>query len=422
MEKRMNCLALFFFLAFLFTNCDNEDPVNPNVTDSSSEASRKGSGPVANAGSDATIILPTNSVVLDGGLSKTFDGVKNYKWDKVSGPDFFSISDPLGPTTSVTNLVEGSYSFRLTVTDSRNRIAQDDVAVLVSKETATSTTGTSTDAFYFQGNMDNVSISTSNSKLIFNGWDALKTNPFIENFEINNIGGIAYAYQQIKAEPNNAGRNAMYATILDDDPAVSGTTRAQNSLRFKDGVDLPIYHFSHRMYLNPDIGYIQNYSSSVTWFTLVEMWNKHVDSWDGSVSGSARWGLSLNKDSGTGQQLYWRLKSDYMQPETVNDLRMWTYLNKTIPIPLGKWFTLDIYMKRGEGTDGRMIVKITPDGGATEVVFDIANSTIYPGHPEIQLKSWQPFKLYLNDVYLDWMRTNGKTISAYYNDFKWYQN
>jgi hypothetical protein len=194
------------------------------------------------------------------------------------------------------------------------------------------------------------------------------------------------------------------------------------SLRFKDGVNLPVYHFSQRMYLNPDIGYFTEYSSSMTWFTLVEIWNQRVESWDGDSAGSARWGLSLQKASGTGNQLYWRLKSDLMQPAAVNDDRLWTYTNKTIPIPLGQWFTLDIYMKRGEGNDGKMVVKLTIDGGQTQVLFDVANTTQYPGHPEIQLKSWQPFKLYLNDVYLDWMRANGKTISAYYNDFKWFEN
>lgn len=93
-----------------------------------------------------------------------------------------------------------------------------------------------------------------------------------------------------------------------------------------------------------------------------------------------------------------------------------------VPIPLGKWFTLDLYMKRGDGSDGRMIIKITPDGEATSTLFDIANSTVYPGHPQIQISTWQPFKIYLDDEYLDWMRSNNKVLAAYYNDYKWYKN
>jgi hypothetical protein len=236
------------------------------------------------------------------------------------------------------------------------------------------------------------------------------------------VGGISYAYQKIENDPIQPVTKAMYAAILDDDPNVSGTTRAQMSLRFKDGVNLPVYHTSHRMYLNPDIAYMQNYSSSITWFELFEIWNKHVDTWDGDVAGSARWSLYVYKDSGVGQPLYWVMKSEYMQPANMAYQNIWKATNRTIALPIGKWFTLDMYMKRGEGSEGRLILKITPDGEPTKTLFDIVNSTIYPGHPEIQLKSWQPFKLYLDDAYLDWMRTNGKRISAYYNDFKWYQN
>jgi hypothetical protein len=328
-------------------------------------------------------------------------------------------SDPNAKMTSVSSLVEGSYTIRLTITDSKNRKSEDDVAVTVSKDPSAATP--TIDPYYFQGNMDNVTITTSNGKLLFNGWDALKSHQYVENYVINNVGGTAYAYQQIKADPVNANRKAMYAAILDDDPNMSGTTRAQMSLRFKDGVNLSVYHTSHRIYLNPDIAYMTNYSSSIGWFELFEIWNKHVDAWDGDVAGSARWSLYVNKESGAGQPLFWVMKSEYMQPASIAYQNIWKYSNKTVPLPLGKWVTLDMYMKRGEGSNGRLILKMTPDGGPTQVLFDITNTTIYPGHPEIQLKSWQPFKLYLDDKYLDWMRSNNKVIGAYYNDFKWHK-
>lgn len=419
MIKKLNCLALVFIISILFTQCSEEEILSD--TQSTDANARKGTGPVANAGQDVMLELPSNSAVLDGSATKLVAGTTaTYEWSKVMGPDSFIFSDPKARMTSVSSLVEGSYTIRLTVTDSKGKKSEDDVLVTVNK--ATTTTSPSTDEFYFQGNMDAVTISTSSDKLIFNGWDGLKKHAYVENFEINNVGGIAYAYQKIQADPLNANRKALFATVLDDDPNKSGTTRAQMSLRFKDEVNLQVYHTSQRIYLSPDIGYLEKYSSSVTWFTLVEIWNKRVAEWDGSESGSARWGLAINKDSGDGKTFYWRLKSDYMQPEARHDERMWTYLNKTVPIPLGKWFTLDVYMKRGEGSNGRMIVKIIPDGGQAQVLFDVANSTIYPGHPEIPVKSWQSFKLYTNDVYLDWMRTNGKTVSAYYNDFTWYKN
>jgi hypothetical protein len=267
--------------------------VSPKELDESASARR--GGPIANAGANATIILPINETILNGSQSKVFVASKKYLWNKISGPDSYSISDPNAEITSVASLIEGTYTFRLIVTDGKNRMATDDVSIFVKNEIIIEPPPVDpvSGDLYFQGNMDAVTISTSNGKLIFNGWDQLKTHPLISNFEINNVGGISYAYQKIENDPIQPVTKAMYAAILDDDPNVSGTTRAQMSLRFKDGVNLQVYHTSHRMYLNPDIAYMQNYSSSITWFELFEIWNKHVDTWDGDVAGSrARNGFS----------------------------------------------------------------------------------------------------------------------------------
>lgn len=276
--------------------------------------------------------------------------------------------------------------------------------------------------YYFQGNMDNVTITQGSSGLLFNGWNELKNNAYISDIYLNNLGGSAYAFQEIRTDPVNPSIKALYAQTIDNDPNSIATTRAQMTIGFNNGTNLSVYHTSHRMYLNPDIGYLTNYSSSITWFTLFEIWNKRVSEWSGDQAGSARWSFSVKKLSGSGQPLYWTMDSQLMQPEAVKYNHLWNYSNKTVPIPLGKWFTLDFYMKRGEGTNGRVIIKITPDGGATSTLFDISNTTIYPGRPDIQLSSWQPFKLYLDDTYLDWMRANNKTLSIFYNDFKWHKN
>ena len=70
---------------------------------------------------------------------------------------------------------------------------------------------------------------------------------------------------------------------------------------------------------------------------------------------------------------------------------------------------------------GQMIVKVTPDGGTTTTVFNVNGTTSYPGRPDLYLEDWQPFKLYIGDTWMDWMRGNGKTMEIYYNDFKWYK-
>jgi hypothetical protein len=89
-------------------------------------------GPVANAGSDISITLPTNSTTLNGGSSSDPDGsIVKYAWAKTSGPSTFTIVDTTTAATALTNLVAGTYVFRLTVTDDKGATATDDVNVIV---------------------------------------------------------------------------------------------------------------------------------------------------------------------------------------------------------------------------------------------------------------------------------------------------
>lgn len=88
--------------------------------------------PVAKAGNDTSIQLPVNTVRLDG--TGSFDPDSNsitYVWLKASGPDTYTIANPTSPVTEVSNLVQGTYQFVLTVTDSKGARANDLVNVYV---------------------------------------------------------------------------------------------------------------------------------------------------------------------------------------------------------------------------------------------------------------------------------------------------
>ncbi len=88
--------------------------------------------PVANAGADQTITLPTNSVLLNGTASTDPDGtITTYAWSKISGPAAGAIASANAVTTTVTGLTQGVYRFRLQVTDNSGAIAADTVQVTV---------------------------------------------------------------------------------------------------------------------------------------------------------------------------------------------------------------------------------------------------------------------------------------------------
>ena len=62
--------------------------------------------PIANAGPDQVITLPTDSVSLDGRCSSDPDGkISEWLWTKISGPASFNIIKPSDSITKVKALV-----------------------------------------------------------------------------------------------------------------------------------------------------------------------------------------------------------------------------------------------------------------------------------------------------------------------------
>lgn len=97
--------------------------------------------PTANAGTDKTITLPTNSVSLTGIGADPDGSITKYTWTKEAGPSTFTLSNANTQTVTVSNMVVGTYIFRLTVTDNQGASGTDDVSVIVSQITPPPTDG-----------------------------------------------------------------------------------------------------------------------------------------------------------------------------------------------------------------------------------------------------------------------------------------
>ena len=87
--------------------------------------------PVANAGADQTIVLPTSSVILSGSGTDADGTITAYQWTKIAGPANGTITNPNTAATSVTGLVQGVYRFELRVTDNNGAFGRDTVQVTV---------------------------------------------------------------------------------------------------------------------------------------------------------------------------------------------------------------------------------------------------------------------------------------------------
>ncbi len=90
----------------------------------------KNSQPTANAGADITLTLPTNSATIAGSGNDPGGSIASYSWTQVSGGTA-TITNGSSPSVTVSNLTEGVYIFRLTVTDNDGNPASDDVKVTV---------------------------------------------------------------------------------------------------------------------------------------------------------------------------------------------------------------------------------------------------------------------------------------------------
>lgn len=92
---------------------------------------RKNIAPTANAGGDLTIVLPLNTVYLNGSGNDTDGTITAYLWKQIAGPDSASIATDNKASTVVKNLVAGTYDFELTVRDNNEETGGDTVRVVV---------------------------------------------------------------------------------------------------------------------------------------------------------------------------------------------------------------------------------------------------------------------------------------------------
>jgi len=125
-SKNFPIILSFFFISaiLIFYSCKKEY--------SCENCAGKNKPPIANAGPDHVITLPTDSVLLNGSNSRDPDGIiSSYLWTKISGPSSFNIVKPTDSITKLKSLVVGTYKFELKVTDNGGLSAKDTTQVIV---------------------------------------------------------------------------------------------------------------------------------------------------------------------------------------------------------------------------------------------------------------------------------------------------
>ncbi|KAM9494411.1 dyslexia-associated protein KIAA0319-like protein isoform 2-T2 [Clarias gariepinus] len=90
--------------------------------------------PVADAGPDKELTLPTDRTTLDGSKSSDDQKIVKYHWEKTEGPEGVKMENAESQVATVTGLQVGTYTFKLTVTDERDLQSSDTVTVIAREE------------------------------------------------------------------------------------------------------------------------------------------------------------------------------------------------------------------------------------------------------------------------------------------------
>ena len=101
-----------------------------NGSGRATQSSNTNKGPLADAGPDKTVTLPTHSVTLEGKGSDADGSIKGVEWTKVSG-GHARLGNASSEKLQLSDLSEGTYVFRFSVKDNDGASASDEVKVIV---------------------------------------------------------------------------------------------------------------------------------------------------------------------------------------------------------------------------------------------------------------------------------------------------
>jgi parallel beta-helix repeat protein len=126
----VNNLSLTGIYEFQLTVRDNSGATATSVVKVTVNASPN-IPPTVNAGTDITITLPVNSTTLTATPADADGTIIDITWSKYTGGSGGNITTPKAASTLVTGLQQGTYQYRVVVTDNKGGSAQDIVQVTV---------------------------------------------------------------------------------------------------------------------------------------------------------------------------------------------------------------------------------------------------------------------------------------------------
>ncbi len=266
-------------------------------------------------------------------------------------------------------------------------------------------------------------IGTDHSLPVRNDWVAdLDEHPDIGNFNLQYQGGDStMRYARIIREPGNPGNHVLYFWL--HEPNVDGI-KGRIQANIYDGKGMKEFYQSTRIFLHEDFHAVRTYPGKIHWLTIAEYWNNIT--WSQTVPYGFRITLGIGKPVEGESDLHFivdaqdcQLFENGRQKYTT----IWAETNETVRVPIGEWFTLEYYYKEGNEKNGRYCLNMIREGGEKDVIFDLVKITHNTTDPEPDgVSDFNPLKLYTSKGLIDYMKSMGKTLQIYWDDFKLWKN
>lgn len=247
-------------------------------------------------------------------------------------------------------------------------------------------------------------------------------HPDIGNFQLQYQGGNAsQRFARIIPEPGNPDNHVLHFWL--NEANVQGK-KGRIQANIYGGNGLKEFYQSTRIFLHDDFTTVRTYPDKIHWLTIAEYWNNIA--WDPAVPYGFRITLGVGKPVEGESDLYFILDaqdSRMMENGREKYITLWAETNEKVKVPIGEWFTLEYYYKEGNEKTGWYYLSIKTETGEKQVIFDLNKITHNTTDPDPEgVSDFNPLKLYTSKGLIDYMRSKGKTLQIYWDDFKLWQD
>ena len=234
---------------------------------------------------------------------------------------------------------------------------------------------------------------------------------------VNQGGDSSMRFAKIIPEPGRPANHVLHFWLKE--PNVGGSKgRIQGNLYGNNG--LKEFYQSVRIFLHDDFKSVRTFPKTIHWLTLAEFWNNIT--WSQTVPYRFRITLGIGKPVAAESDLYFILDAEDCELFPDDRQRystVWAETNTDVKVPIGKWFTMEYYYKEGNNETGRFYMTITPDNEPSKVIFDVRKITHNTQDPKPDgVSDFNPIKLYTSKELIEYMKSNGKVLQMYWDDFK----